>query len=391
MYAYTRKYHQVDLKTSPSAYGEIMTVPITPVIQSDFNYGANAEIFDSGSVNGEISTIDSNLCVMCSGSAGSYAELKTKKLLRYRPGQGNGIRFTAIFTEGSSGTKQLYGVGDVNDGYFVGFNGSRFGIMRKSFGVEYWTYQEDFNVDKLDGQANSQFKYLPLKGNVFDVQYQWLGYGCITFNIENPETGLFMPFHRIQYSNSHTKPSTEFGLNPILIRVETNEDTSVLPTIRGASLFGYLEGLLVYTGPTFGATNSKTGIGTGQTNIVSIRSSTTFNSKTNKVPSKLKGISFAAEGSQPVTVQVRKNATVGGTPSFVSVSPNSVVSKDVAGTTVSGGTLLATFTLNKVGSIFVSERDFEVFLNPGETLTFSAAVSGGTSTVVTSVNWVEDH
>jgi len=391
MYAYTKKYHQVDLKTSPSAYGEIMTVGITPILQADFNYGANAELFASGSVNGEISTIDSNLCVMCSGSAGSHAELKTKKFMRYRPGQGNGIRFTALFTEGSTGTKQLYGIGDANDGYFIGFNGARFGIMRKSFGVEHWTYQEDFNVDKLDGQANSEFKYFPSKGNVFDIQYQWLGYGAITFNIENPETGLFIPFHRIQYSNAHTSPSTQFGSNPILIRVETNENTSVLPTIRGASLFGYLEGNLVYTGPTFGATNSKSSISTSQVNILTIKNEALFKTLTNKIPVKTRGISFSAEGSQPVTVQVRRNAILGGTPAFNSVSPSSVVSKDVAGTSATGGTLLATFTLNKVGSIFVSERDFEAFLNPGETLTFSAAVSGGTSTVVASVNWVEDH
>lgn len=391
MYAYTKKYHQVDLKTSPSAYGEIMTVGITPILQADFNYGANGELFDSGSVNGEISTIDSNLCVMCSGSAGSYAELKTKKLMRYRPGQGNGIRFTALFTEGSTGTKQLYGIGDANDGYFIGFNGTRFGIMRKSFGVEHWTYQEDFNIDKLDGQVNSEFRYFPSRGNVFDVQYQWLGYGAITFNIENPETGLFMPFHRIQYSNTYTKPSTEFGSNPILIRVETNEDTSVLPTIRGASLFGYLEGSLVYTGPTFGANNVKLGIGTAQTNILTIKSEPIFKTKTNKIPVKTKGISFSADGSQTVAVQIRKNATLGGSPSFTPIGTESVVSKDVAGTTVTGGILLASFTLNKVGSIFVSERDFEAFLSPGDRLTLSAAVAGGTSEVVASVNWVEDH
>ena len=47
MYAYTRKFHEVELKTSPSAYGEIMTVELNPVIQADFNYGVNGELFDS--------------------------------------------------------------------------------------------------------------------------------------------------------------------------------------------------------------------------------------------------------------------------------------------------------------------------------------------------------
>jgi len=391
MYAYTRKYQQVDIKTSPSSYGELMTVSITPVLQADFNYGVNTEIFNISTNNGEAKTAESNLCLECSGSAGSYAEISTKKLLRYRPGQGNGVRFSALFTRGSSGTKQLYGVGDANDGIFIGFNGTRFGILRRSYGQEHWTYQEDFNVDKLDGQANSLFQIDPSKGNVFDVQYQWLGYGAITYNVENPETGLFVPFHTIQYSNANTKPSTEFGSNPVLIRVETNETTTTPPVIRTASLFGYLEGQLVYTGPTFGASGTKSGIGTTQTNLVTLKNETTYKAKTNKISVKIKGTSFSAEGSQPVVVQVKRNATLGGTPSFSPVSTESVISKDNAGTTVTGGTLLASFTLNKVGSIFVSERDFEAFLSPGETLTFSAAVAGGTSTAVATVNWVEDH
>jgi hypothetical protein len=391
MYAYTRKYQQVDLKTSPSAYGEIMTVRITPVIQTDFTYGVNTEIFDTDFNSGQAADVDSNLCLECSGSAGSYAQINTKKLLRYRPGQGNGIRFSAIFTRGSSGTKQIYGVGDTNDGLFIGFNGTRFGIMRRSYGQEHWTYQEDFSLDKLDGQANSAFQIDPSKGNVFDIQYQWLGYGAITYNVEDPKTGLFIPFHRIEYSNTSIKPSTEFGSNPVLIRVETNETTSTPPVIRTASLFGYLEGELVYTGPTFGASGTKTGIGTSQTNLVTLKNETTYKTKTNKISIKTKGISFSAEGSQPVVFQVRKNATLGGTPSFSSISTESVISKDNAGTTVTGGTLLASFTLNKVGSIFVSERDFEAFLAPGETLTFSAAVAGGNSDTVASVNWVEDH
>ena len=60
MYAYSNKYGVVDLKTSPSAYGEIMTVNITPVIQADFIYGINGEIFTTSSVSGAMFSQDSN-------------------------------------------------------------------------------------------------------------------------------------------------------------------------------------------------------------------------------------------------------------------------------------------------------------------------------------------
>jgi hypothetical protein len=287
MFSYSNKYSEVEVRNSPSAYGEIMTVGITPVLQADFNYGVNGEIFQTGSLSGSITGENSNIIVQCSGSAGSFAEIKTRKLLRYRPGQGNGVRFTALFTKNSTGTKQLYGIGDSDDGYFVGFNGPNFGIMRRSFGVEHWTYQQDFTNDKLDGSAGSEFIYDATKGNIFDLQYQWLGYGAITFNIQNPKTGLLIPFHQIKYSNTSTVPSTQFGSNPILLRVETLQETSTPPVLKGASLFGYLEGQLVYTGPKFGSSGTKIGIGTTQTNLLTLKNESTYKGKVNKISIKL--------------------------------------------------------------------------------------------------------
>ena len=393
MYAYSNKYGVVDLKTSPSAYGEIMTVGITPVIQVDFIYGVNGEIFSTSSVSATIGTNNSNLEISCSGSSGSYAQIQTKNYMRYRPGQGNGLRFTAIFTTGSEGTKQLYGVGDDNDGYFIGMSGSNFGILRRSFGVEYWTLQEDFNVDRLDGSTGTTFAYDPTKGNVFDMQYQWLGYGAITFNIEDPETGLFIPFHKIKYSNTSTVPTTQYASNPITIRVETNQDTAVPPTLKGASMMAYLEGERVYTGPVFAQSATVSSFSaTTNTNIITIKNNTTFKGIENKIPAKTKVLTFSCEGNKPLVVSLHKNATLAGSPSYTNVGSDSTMSYTKASAGVSGGSLIGSFTLSKSGNLFITEKDFEQFINPGDTLTFAAStVSGGNGDVVYTINWVEDH
>ena len=393
MYAYSNKYGIVDLKTSPSAYGEIMTVGITPIMQVDFIYGVNSQTFTSSSVSGQVRTIDSNLCVECSGSAGSHAEIVTKDLFRYRPGQGNGLRFTSIFTTGSEGTTQLYGVGDSNDGFFIGMSGSNFGILRRSFGVDHWTLQQDFNMDKIDGSTGTAFQYDPSKGNVFDIQYQWLGYGAITFNIENPETGLFIPFHKIKYSNTSTTPSTQFASNPITVRVETNEDTLVPPTIRGASMMAYLEGIVAYTGPSFSSTNSVASFSsTTNVNVITLRNETTFKSLTNKIPAKTKILTFSCEGNKPVIVSVYKNATLSGVPVYSAVSADSTFSVTKSAVAFTGGSLVGSFTLSKSGQIFIREGDFNQFINPGETLTFAAStISGGNGDIVFTVTWVEDR
>lgn len=389
MYSYTNKKQEVELLTSLTSYGEIMIANITPIIQSDFNYGINAEMFSTGTLSGTNISQNSNIAVECSGTAGSFSEIKSKRLLRYRPGQGNGLRFSALFTTASNGTTQIIGCGDQNDGYFIGYSGSNFGILRRTRGVEHWTLQSEFNIDKIDGTSGTSFQINPEKGNVFDVQYQWLGYGAITFNVENPATGKFIPFHRIKYSNTNSETSTKFGSNPFLIRVDCHSTSAVKPVLKTASMMAYLEGSLVYTGPTFAVTGSKTNV-IAQQNILTIKNVDTYRSLPNKIPVKTKTITIAVEGTKPVVLSAIKNATLGGTPTYTSASSESVIVYDTAGTTATGGSYIGSFTLAKTDSIIITDKEIETFINPGEALTFTAESKNATEVTVT-VNWVEDH
>ncbi|GAF94537.1 unnamed protein product, partial [marine sediment metagenome] len=47
----------------------------------------------------------------------------------------------------------------------------------------------------------------PTKGNVYKIEYQYLGYGNIYYSVENPETGRFELAHMIKYPNTNTQPS----------------------------------------------------------------------------------------------------------------------------------------------------------------------------------------
>ena len=46
-----------------------------------------------------------------------------------------------------------------------------------------------FNVDRLDGSGPSGMTLDPQKGNVYQIAYQYLGYGNAFFGVEDPETG----------------------------------------------------------------------------------------------------------------------------------------------------------------------------------------------------------
>ncbi len=47
----------------------------------------------------------------------------------------------------------------------------------------------------------------PTKGNVYKMQYQYLGFGQLRFFIEDQQTGGFILVHTIDYANRNTVPS----------------------------------------------------------------------------------------------------------------------------------------------------------------------------------------
>lgn len=78
--------------------------------------------------------------------------------------------------------------------------------------------QNSWNIDRCIDQGSLQQNYLynpsgfqldPTKGNVYRITLQYLGFGAITFFVENPTTGAFMPVHQIKYANS-SGTSTSF-------------------------------------------------------------------------------------------------------------------------------------------------------------------------------------
>lgn len=117
-----------------SAFGEALTAQLTPLAQLDFSDGLSAStvrrVVGAGTV-----TASGTLAVAATGaSASSRASLASRRALMYRAGQGALARFTAIFTAGVANSTQLAGPGDDSDGFFFGFNGTSFGIARRTGG-----------------------------------------------------------------------------------------------------------------------------------------------------------------------------------------------------------------------------------------------------------------
>lgn len=378
-----------------TSFGELEVANPTPVVQADFIYNVNDDVVDSTTTgSGTITQADAMVVLQTGAASSSSAEVCTKRLVKYRPGQGIHVRGTALFTTGVANSTQIFGAGDDVDGLFFGYNGAAFGILRRSNNVDTWTAQTAWNGDVMDGSGsanNPSGRTLdPTKGNVYEIQFQWLGFGKIVFAIEDESTGEFIPVHSIPYANNNTVPSLYNPSFPICWQVENTTNTTNL-TLKGASCCGEVEGKIEYLGPRNSIGNTKTGV-TTLTNIVTIRNKTSFASKTNRTPINISKYTVAVDvgGNNTAEYQLILNATLGGTPSYTDISTNtSVVDYDTAGTTVSGGKNLDFGALGKTDSANVVPDIADIILYPGDTLTI--AVSAGASAEATAaVRWVED-
>ena len=111
-----------------------------------------------------------------------------------------------------------------------------------------WTYQSDFNIDKLDGTGHSKMTIDPTRLNVFCIDFRWLGAGRIRYSIEDPETGCIFPFHIESYSNQNrvphiSNPSMRIGYGVVNQRPDLGTGQGVV--VQGASMMGAIEGKVV--------------------------------------------------------------------------------------------------------------------------------------------------
>ena len=379
-----------------TAFGDLKISEMTPVLQVTHPYEINYNVVSSGQTTGSGSLTYNSGTTLVSVNSGAASSSKgvmtSKRLAKYRNGQGLSVRFTAIFDTPVSGNEQWAGWGDSLDGFFFGYSGTTFGILRRnSSSGDAFMSQTSWNSDKMDGTKNSSNPsgqlLNPQKGNVFEIQVQWLGFGAIKFKIEDSESGEFQDVHRIKYANTYTTPST---INPTFpVRFESNNTSNTSNVvIKNASFAAFNEGVVEYTGPRFSFSNTKAT--TTDTAIFVLDNPSTYKGKTNRTRILLKTFSYFTDQSNGAAVDFKivRDGTLAGT-SFTNINIYSPIQQSTAGTYTSGsGNVLFTASLPKVDAGVVNLTDSGIFLNPGETLT----IVGNGSNVGSgaALTWVED-
>lgn len=108
-----------------------------------------------------------------------------------------------------------------------------------------------FNIDRLDGTGPTGMIMSPQSGNVFQIDFQYLGFGNANFSIEDPNTGYLSPFHRIKNSNARTTPVLK---NPNLSCLATSANIAggtISKTLKTVSMSTFIEGTVIKLDPKY--------------------------------------------------------------------------------------------------------------------------------------------
>lgn len=492
--------------SSTTAFGESYGITITPVIQIDSIYGITDEViqtYHNGTGSSAGADPSTALFKVESGtSTGGYGVLRSKRFIRYRPGQGALSRFTAAFTPNVANTSQRAGLFNEENAIMVGWNqsptGPKFGVMRATGGkahvtvltintapnatqtvaitlngvpysftigagttqatavamnlhdgyvgwltdqvdntivflnnttgpnngtfsftstgnctatfstkqvgiaqTENWTYQDQFNVDKLDGTGPSGMILASQYLNVYQINYRWLGAGEIRYAIENQLTGEMVFFHKEHYTNQHNtahiaNPSFKIGY------VSYNLGSTTNAVVTGVCFMGAIEGDIRQNELNRSTSVSKSTISQNVTqHLMTVRNPYITNGKAGALNGNyilnakeiiLKDISIGTQGNDPGIVYLFYDAaSFSGTHSYYSQPKDNGMLSIVDGTidpTID--TAICRFVTAINGESQYKLSDFRIAIPPGSSVSIAINSTANISKVSCALVFSED-
>lgn len=250
-------------------------------------------------------------------------------------------------------------------------------------------------IPQADWNGNLALGLDPTLGNVYQIQFQYLGFGGIRFYREDPDTTDFVLVHTIPYANTALIPSVTNPTFRCGWATSNFANTSEL-TVAGGSVAGSIEGPVVILETARGLSSSIASLGTSQTNLLTVRNRAVLGHKRNRAETIPLVVSAFTESNKGAFLVVRKNAEFAvGDLSYDYVDKDTSTTEyatDPVVINTASGIVVAVIpvTLGAGGGEIDFKKLGEVLL-PGDTLSMSmATISGGAADAGLTYTFQED-
>lgn len=149
----------------------------------------------------------------------------TTETTTYKSGSEVYAMFTASFTAGIASSYMRLGLYDANNGFFIGYEGTTFGVTVRNNASDTTVAKASFSEDDLTGSATSLFtrdgtpEAINLTNlNVFRIRFGWLGSAPCLWEVMSPD-GHWVTFHKTLFPNLQTTPSVRSADLPITLDI----------------------------------------------------------------------------------------------------------------------------------------------------------------------------
>jgi hypothetical protein len=339
-------------------------------------------------------------------ASGDIAIRQTKRYFRYRPGKSQLILMTGVLGAGSANVEQVMGYGDDDDGIFlVGKSDGLYMRLRTSTSgspVDTDVAQASWNEDPLDGTGPSGVTVSRTDIIILAIDLEWLSAGRVRVSVV--QNGRYHVAHTWVNEGGDT-PYMKTANLPVRYSLENTGAASATDLKAICCTVISEGGSAVETGRIHAAgnnTTTRTASSGTRLATLTIRPKATFNGIANRaLISPLSGEVYVS-GNVDAYWELILNGSIGGSPSYASVEADSLVEYDVAGTTITGGHVLAagyspsSKGASSPGTINFGDLGLTSFgltldyAGTGQdTLTLATSGIGGNSTVAAALTWAE--
>lgn len=258
--------------------------------------------------------------------------------------------------------------------------------------------QSTWNGDKMDGTGGSGVTADWTKGNVFQIGIQYLGFGAITFAIEQAsggDTPDFVVVHTLLIPNSVTATTFRNPSFPFTAAVYSAGSTTNISVSIG-SYAGFIEGKSELRGNRFTYTQQSSGISNGAYYpFFTVLNKGVYAGIPNQVVINILQLAGCVkDNTTPCTVYLIKNGTLAGNPSFSDYSSISATEIDTSATTLTisdNSQIVYSMPIGATGEQSVNFDDIPT-LQPGEWISVCGKSNTGTASFVNvSLNTREDQ
>ena len=375
-----------------TGFGDKITASRIPEISSQFMYG----IEDGDAVlitnnGGSFDYDEARVKISTGTDINGYAELKSADFIRYIPGYEGWFSYTWAYNAPVANNRQKGGVWDGNNGFYIGYEGTDFvlGISREGVDTETIIDPSTILLTYIDGSTQP---FNPQNGNIYRITYEYLGYGPVDYEIQNPDK-TWRLLGRIEYPNSSKQTHITNPYLPLRAIIQNFGNNTDVVGFGGSVAAGSMAPSdapdVTSRKRSFDAgTNAISG---GTTEIITFRNRANFYGIENRIKMRLMLISIATDLAKNGTVELLKNATFTNVPTWTDIDTlNSIVEYSTdALIDTSTGLDMVDFSMAKVDSVFEQVENLELELRPAEYFTVIITTQNPGGDINYSQRWRE--